>query len=389
MSRPTRRSRPSLAACCLAALGASVSAQSQLSTAAPSSASMNATSSSMSMSSMSGNASESSMTPTSSATAMYSRATSPSLLSGSAKGVDTVTVQGQVPAYPVSYQQELNATIEAVWSTGEARGVAKQGLSTLLNVDSSTDYGVVLRFNETTANQNYTSTIIPWIAYISCDSAYQDYTLPAYEYTGSTTSSSSSSGGDQTVSVDVLQQAQSLGAKAIVLYSTKQSSCHLNDTALYGNSSDGISASDLTVPIFTTATQQTAQIILNQFDNVEQKRVFYNSTLLFDSIGNLTSALSAATGGNVANAIDSIITYYVVARITPSYDKGELGNGVVATIAHAPSSTGRTAATGSAAQNSSGNTSGAERSSRRRSMATLAALGFSAGALLAGVGLLL
>lgn len=82
--------------------------------------------------------------------------------------------------------------------------------------------GVLLYFNETTANQNFTSTQIPWIAYISCDDAMQNYTMPANSSIPAATNGTVSAGGNSTQTVSVLQQAEQLGAKGIVLYSTRE-----------------------------------------------------------------------------------------------------------------------------------------------------------------------
>lgn len=124
----------------------------------------------------------------------------------------------------------------------------RQGLTTLLSADNQTVYvctsspwvvavlhckltvarlgeqGVVLEFNETTANLNYSSTLVPWIATISCDSPIQSYTLPESEYSGNGSmmaSANGTAGGNETVTMDLLQQAQDLGAKAILMYSSR------------------------------------------------------------------------------------------------------------------------------------------------------------------------
>jgi hypothetical protein len=115
------------------------------------------------------------------------------------------------------------------------------------------------------------------------------------------------------------------------------------------------------------------------------------------SAGNLSSILADANNGSPASAVATTATDFLLARIEPTYDPTDSDNGIVATIGRAPptasaTSSGRPAATGDASQNNGqgSTTSGAgARGSRRTSKVTLAAVGFTAGALLAGVGLLL
>lgn len=77
----------------------------------------------------------------------------------------------------------------------------------------------MLQFNETSANLNYSSTSIPWIAYVSCDSAVQTATVPIAD---NATSTNATAEGNQTaMSYDLLQQAQDLGAVAVLLYSSR------------------------------------------------------------------------------------------------------------------------------------------------------------------------
>lgn len=132
--------------------------------------------------------------------------------------------------------------------------------------------------------------------------------------------------------------------------------------------------------------------------NIAQTHRYFNSTLLTASAGNLSSILADANSGSPASAVATTVTDFLLARIEPTYDPSDSDNGIVATIGRAPptasatSSSGRPAATGDAPQNNGqgSTTSGAvARGQRRTSKVTLAAVGFTAGALLAGVGLLL
>ncbi|GAA5961942.1 hypothetical protein JCM8115_001619 [Rhodotorula mucilaginosa] len=316
-----------------------------------------------------------------------------------------VTVEGMVPAFANSTESALNATIQAVWSTDTARGTLTQGLTSLRDERNQTIYGVVVQFNETSANLNYSSTSIPWIAYVSCDSAVQTATVPVVNNANANvTSTNATAAGNQTaMSNDLLQQAQDLGAVAVLLYSSQAQSCTLNATLLSGNASasaaNGTSATsmNMTLPIFSTASQQVANIISEQFGNIAQTHRYFNSTLLTASAGNLSSILADANNGSPASAVATTATDFLLARIEPTYDPTDSDNGIVATIGRAPptasaTSSGRPAATGDASQNNGqgSTTSGAgARGSRRTSKVTLAAVGFTAGALLAGVGLLL
>lgn len=312
-----------------------------------------------------------------------------------------VTVEGRVPAFANSTESALNATIQAVWSTDTARGTQTQGVTSLRDERNQTIYGVVLQFNETSANLNYSSTSIPWIAYVSCDSAVQTATVPIAD---NATSTNATAEGNQTaMSYDLLQQAQDLGAVAVLLYSSRAQSCTLNATLFSGNASSSaangtsVTSMNTTVPIFSTASQQVADIVTEQFGNIAQTHRYFNSTLLTASAGNLSSILADANNGSPASAVATTVTDFLLARIEPTYDPSDSNNGIVATIGRAPptasaTSSGRPAATGGASQNNGqGSTTSGARAhrSRRTSKVTLATVGFTAGAFLAGVGLLL
>ncbi|GAA5986037.1 hypothetical protein JCM10908_006380 [Rhodotorula pacifica] len=396
MSRLAQLATAALACLALQAPG-SVSAQAQGSTSSAGAASVAA--------SLTSAASASGASSTSSPT------------TASASNGTLQTVEGRVPAYANSTQSALNATIQAVWSTDTARGTLTQGLTSLRDERNQTIYGVVLQFNETTATSDYSSTPIPWIAYISCDSAVQTANVPASNITAtSTANSTTSANGTAPTMYNLLQQAQDLGATAVLLYSSQAQSCSLSATLFSGNvssaangtSSNSQAAANLTVPIFSTASQQVANIISQQFSNIPQTHRYFNSTLLTASAGNLSSILTSATSGTPEQAVASAVTDFLLARIRPTYDSSDSSNGVVATIGHASSTasatasgsgssgtSSRPAATGDAAQNSGsggGSTSGAAGATskqRRRSTVTLVAVGFTTGALLAGVGLLL
>ncbi|GAA5882450.1 hypothetical protein JCM3774_001124 [Rhodotorula dairenensis] len=323
--------------------------------------------------------------------------------------IGNVTVEGRVPAYANSTQSALNATIQAVWSTDSARGTLTQGLTTLRDERNETIYGVMLQFNETTANLNYSSTAIPWIAYVSCDSAVQTATVPS-ALNATAIPANGTSGENRTApAFNLLQQAQDLGAAAVLLFSSQAQSCTLNATLFSGNASmtanatsqglaaNATSQANLTVPIFSTGSKQVADIISQQFGNVPESHRYFNSTLLTASVGNLSSILSSATNGSPEAAVATAVTNFLLGQIVPSYDPTDSSNGVVATIGRAPSSapptsSGRPAATGGASQNNgAGASSGASArgSQRGRSKVTMAVVGVTAGALLAGVGLLL
>lgn len=79
----------------------------------------------------------------------------------------------------------------------------------------------MVQFNETSANLNYSSTSIPWIAYVSCDSAVQTATVPLSADNATSTNATAAAGNQTGMSYDLLQQAQDLGAVAVLLYSSQ------------------------------------------------------------------------------------------------------------------------------------------------------------------------
>ncbi|BGP34135.1 hypothetical protein JCM10296v2_005950 [Rhodotorula toruloides] len=339
--------------------------------------------------------------------------------SGAANATSVVTVEGLVPAFATGSSSTMNSTIQTGWSTDDARGTMKEGLTLLQNstgtAENRTIYGVLLYFNETTANQNFTSTQIPWIAYISCDDAMQNHTVPANSSTPAATNGTASAGGNSTQTVNVLQQAESLGAKGVVLYSTREQSCMLNYTMLAGNMSatnatltnstmtnstmanstmaaGGNSTSFIngSIPIFSATSQRVAQIIISQFSNVDPNHRYFNSSALSAATANLTAVIP--TNGSVnLNAP----TNFVLAQIVPSYSANDSSNGVVATLSRAqPAPTDLTtsrSASGSAPSQSAtgGPSSGVAKRDGGRSKVSLSVTGFLVGGLLGGVGLLL
>jgi len=158
--------------------------------------------------------------------------------------------------------------------------------------------GVFLRYNESTALANAnssTTTSLPWIALISCDSpTTQTVELPADTanstlavFGNSTTAvpvngtTTGSSEAQANYTASVFGQAQAQGAQAIVLYSVQQQvrplflsslaragsradpaallsqSCSLNFTAL--------NMTNTSLPIWTTPSQNVAQTVVSQF----------------------------------------------------------------------------------------------------------------------------
>ncbi|BGP10147.1 hypothetical protein JCM10049v2_006030 [Rhodotorula toruloides] len=335
--------------------------------------------------------------------------------SGAANATSVVTVEGLVPAFATGSSSSMNSTIQTGWSTDDARGTMKEGLTLLQNstgtAENRTVYGVLLYFNETTANQNFTSTQIPWIAYISCDDAMQNYTMPANSSIPAATNGTVSAGGNSTQTVSVLQQAEQLGAKGIVLYSTREQSCMLNYTMLAGS----MSATNATltnstmanstmanstmaaggnlngsIPIFSATSQRVAQIIISQFSNVDPNHRYFNSSALSAATANLTAVIP--TNGSVNL---NVPTNFVLAQIVPSYSANDSSNGVVATLSRAQpaptdSTTSRSASGSAPSQSASGGpSSGVAKRDGGRSKVSLAATGFLVGGLLGGVGLLL
>lgn len=203
-------------------------------------------------------------------------------------------------------------------------------------------------------------------------------------------------------------------AQQLTLRFLPTQSCSLNSTALNGTTSS--------LPIWTTPTQNIAQTVVNQFkcapssflltlphlryahreldatlrSNIPSENRYFNASLLNAATGNLTSLIEANQDANASTLRLSSASFFVLARLTPSYDPTDSNNGVVATIGRAPSSVpSQTAsATGSVAAPSStggaggeGNGGGSSAAGRGREVVTGLLVGV--GALAAGAGLLL
>ncbi|GAA6031456.1 hypothetical protein JCM8097_006465 [Rhodosporidiobolus ruineniae] len=350
---------------------------------------------------------------------------------GAATAQETVVT---LPAYPTSQQGEQNSTITAVWSTDAGRGTLTQGLTLLQNSTSTASngsiYGLLLEFNSSLAVSNETTaTQIPWIAYISCDDSSTTFssngTSNATSSVGiagiAATSTASATGTAANATVtgvrnvvdatnsteagpetyNLINVAQGLGAKAVLLYSRTAESCALNLTALANSTSSNSTSStnsttnysNSTMAIFTAPSTDLSNLLIQQFSNLPAAYTFFNSSLIAESTGNLTSLLSAATNGSsstggVSGGTLTAPTNYLLARIVPYYVSNASDNGVVATIGRAsPTSSTGGGATGSVGQGSGGSNA-APAARKGRSKVVLAATGFVAGALIAGVGVL-
>ncbi|GAA5913452.1 hypothetical protein JCM6882_001964 [Rhodosporidiobolus microsporus] len=382
----------------------------------------------------------------SSATGTAAIATPANPTSSAAPASETVVT---LPAWEVAQEGENNSTMTAVWSTDTGRGTLTQGLTLLQNstgtARNESVYGVVLEFNSTLAVSNESMpTDIPWIAYISCDEPSEVITqftdgalsasagLPAFSAsaaspsaTGVSTNGTAMNGTSalnstsvQLQTLDLMERAEELGAQAILLYSTIAQSCTLNYTAfnyttfnsstssnssLPTNSSSPLPTTNTTllsngtIPIFTSPSTQVTNIILDQFSNLPPSHAYFNSTLLTEATANLSSIISAATnsssgssGGGGGISLSSP-TQFLLARIRPFYDSTSSNNGIVATIGVANPSTQQPTATGSTGAQPSQTGGGGDNAAAggKRSKVTLAATGFVAGALIAGVGALI
>ncbi|GAA5944254.1 uncharacterized protein JCM15063_006582 [Sporobolomyces koalae] len=281
------------------------------------------------------------------------------------------------PAYPNDATSDKNSTLLSGWRTDQGQGTLNQGVTLLANGTStspnSSYHGVIVYFNETLA-ENQTSTAVPFIAFISCDSNPSTQSTLALPFTAngtiatnSTLESNSTSGALNSTNVNsssnstlagnnstetrgtnstlngvnstylpnVFNLAAEMGASSVLLYSEQANSCQLNLTAdaTFNNS----------LPIFTSSSLDTTKAILtSQFGNVEARYRIFNSTLISDAAENLTQII--ATGGKT-----DLPTWFLVGRLTAAYNRSDDGSGVVATIGRAPSST--RAAEGSAPTN--------------------------------------
>ncbi|GAA5856925.1 hypothetical protein JCM8547_008468 [Rhodosporidiobolus lusitaniae] len=336
------------------------------------------------------------------------------------------TYKVSLPAYGTSSEGETNATLQAVWSTETGRGTMRQGLTLLQNstgtAQNESVYGVFLQFNSSLAISNEsTTTQIPWIAYISCDSSLETVTVSSSSNStsASATSAATSSaaiasssavvngtaamnGTAGVMQVELMNRAEELGARAIVLYSESQQSCVLNRTAFNpttsansSNSTVSTSQNTTTLPIFSTSSPLTS-IISQQFSNLPLAYTYFNSTLLTASTGNLTALLSSVAGNtSSSDGVDvSGVTLtspsdYLLAQLVPSYAESASDNGIVATIGHAsPTSSSGPAASGSMGSGGSGGSNAASGRRVGRSRWALAATGFVVGGVIGGVGML-
>ncbi|BGP18415.1 hypothetical protein JCM10213_001662 [Rhodosporidiobolus nylandii] len=330
-----------------------------------------------------------------------------------APAVETVV---STPAYNTAQEGQLNATVTAGWSTDSGMGTLTQGFTLLHNSttteNNGTVYGLVLGFNATIALSNETTASnVPWLAYISCDqttvtvnstasnssslfSASASATSAATASAASASASAASNGTadePQVATLSLIDMAAELGAKGVILYSDTAQSCSLNYTSFTNSTTNAT-----TLPIFTSPSLEIHNILHAQFDNVPLAYTYYNSTLLSESLANLSTIISSASNTTLQSASSgsglgpllTSPTYYLLARIVPYYTTNSSSNGVVATIGRAtPTSTGsRPGATGNVGGgDNSGDSSGA---TPRRSKLSLAAGGFVGGAVIAGLGLL-
>ncbi|GAA5883787.1 hypothetical protein JCM16303_002371 [Sporobolomyces ruberrimus] len=319
-----------------------------------------------------------------------------SVLLATVAGLAT-TVTAFTPAYTNSTESEKNSTFFAGWRTDQGQGTLNQGVTLLSNGTNteanSTYYGVVVYFNETLA-VNQTSTPVPFIAFVSCDSnpstqatlqlpldangtVAMNSTLDGTNSTISGLTNSTDSMSNSTISgtgtnststnsttmingvnstyfSDIFNLAAEMGASSVLLYSEQAESCQINSTAN--------AAFNGTIPIFTSPSRQITNLILSsQFANIDEQHRYFNSTLLTASASNLSSIITSGLAGTQP-------TEYLVGRLTASYNKNDSSNGVVATIGRAPSST-RTAEgssrTTNPGQGGSNPSSGAESSYAR------------------------
>ncbi|GAA6020649.1 hypothetical protein JCM11491_001133 [Sporobolomyces phaffii] len=293
------------------------------------------------------------------------------------------TAAAYTPAYSNGTASEKNSSLLAGWRSDQGQGTLNQGVTLLSNGTSteqnSSYYGVVVYFNETTA-ENQTATSVPWIAFVSCDSnpsTQATLTLPftangtiatnstldgnsttlanSTDSTNSTvsgttaansTDSSSASnstinGVNSTYLPDVFTLAAGLGASSVFLYSEQAQSCQLNFTA--------DASFNRSIPIFSSPSQEvTNQILSSQFANIDPKYRYFNSSLITSAASNLTAVIADSQNS-------SIPTEFVIGRLTASFNKNDSSNGVVATIGRAPTSTRTAQGSAQTSNNSSNN----------------------------------
>ncbi|GAA6048806.1 hypothetical protein JCM3770_003632 [Rhodotorula araucariae] len=316
-----------------------------------------------------------------------------------------ITVLGEVGAQANGTETPNNATLQSVWSTETSRGTLSQGLTLLQNSSGTAAnqsvVGVFVYYDEETAVRNANSSVtteIPWIAYISCDEPTQAVSVPVNEVNSTisafgnvtaalpvnATASNGTAVGAASPQANITEglfaQAEAQGAKGVLLYSAAQQSCSLNLTAH--------NSTNTSLPVFTTPSRNVANLVNGQFQNVAEEYRYFNASLLNNAAANLSSIVGANAGSNLTAFVLSRPSYYVLARLVPSYAVNDSSNGVVATIGRAPPRSA-TASVAPGPTNSGGaGTSGAS-PRPQRSRTALALTGFLVGGLVAAVGVLI
>ncbi|KAM0754243.1 hypothetical protein T439DRAFT_378303 [Meredithblackwellia eburnea MCA 4105] len=252
--------------------------------------------------------------------------------------------KGYVPATSssTSYVGQGNATFKGSWkntdvdSSGVFGGLmlelaAGDGSGIVASKNSSI-LGVVQYFNESAAEgQNRSS--LPFIALVSCDS---DTTK---------TASSSSNSSSNVTATDVFTVAASLNAQAVILYSSAKQSCELN---LAYNSSNVSKP----LPIYSSPSNDFATVMQEQLASLNTSHIYFNSTLLnqayqslisSNSTSNTTNSTSTPTSSTtiLANFLNGNISFYNSSAAT-----NERSSPTIATVGHAPSSTGTVRSSG-------------------------------------------
>ncbi|SCV71620.1 BQ2448_3208 [Microbotryum intermedium] len=161
----------------------------------------------------------------------------------------------------------LTTTLKAMWTRNQSEGVFNDGLKLLSgDVSGATLYGALLRF-DTTSSDNATKSEIPFVALVSCDQPITPSESTNPPSTGNGTS--------------IFDSAASLGAQAVILYSSSSESCIL----------DSSNNSATPLPVYSLPSQASTNLLLQQYTYITDAYQTFNSTALAELTGSFSSTL--------------------------------------------------------------------------------------------------
>ncbi|GAA95951.1 uncharacterized protein L969DRAFT_84460 [Mixia osmundae IAM 14324] len=153
--------------------------------------------------------------------------------------------------------------------------------------------------NATNTTSGTNTTSAPWIALISCD----PYNLTEINANASLSQSNISY---VTSNASVFDLAYQAGAQAIILYSTLNGTCTIQDTQ-----------SPLT--ILTARNLQNSKTLQMTFQNVQEDAYYFNASMLNGTTSSIATALNATLQGN-AQTVPTYLLAYLTAPSANSND---------------------------------------------------------------------